>query len=254
MRSIKTFLICAVVVLMAGAVAVAQDQGGRRRGRGGQRGGNRRGGTQQITRILQGLDLTEEQTQKIEVLGEDLRKKGQEAREAMRGMREKFQNVGDDQEARNKLREEMRTKMAPLREANDKFVEDVKGVLNEEQLKKFNEALDRGNQARTRFRGAREARELGVPAGALEELALTDEQKEKLKALVEAKAEEQRQLDEKYAGLIKQLLTPEQQKVYEKALADEKERRARMRGGNRRGGGRRRRPAAGGDAPAPGDN
>ncbi len=229
MKSVRTFLICAVVVLMAAAVAVAQDRGGRRGG-----GARRRGGDQQIMRILQGLDLTEEQSQKIEVLRKDLQKKSADARASFQEFRQKMRDAGDDQEARNKIREEMQANMAPLREANEKFIEAVKGVLTEDQLKKFNEALEQRNQGRNRFRNAMEARQLGVPAGAITDLKLTDEQKEKLKALVEAKAEEQRQLDEKYAGLIKQLLTPEQQEVYEKAVAEEKERRARMRGG--RGG------------------
>ena len=64
--------------------------------------------------------------------------------------------------------------------------------------------------------------------------------------------EEQRQLREKFQGMIKEALTPEQQEKFEKALAETRERfQNRMRrGGRGERGERRRRRRGGEDAPA----
>ena len=189
------------------------------------------------------LDLTDEQREKIKKLQEDFRTKmqedGQEMRKLMQGVRDFREKNPDDREGFRKKMQEMREKMAPLREAHQGFIEEIKGVLNEDQLKKFNEMLAQGGRCGPGGRMGRRGRGglPGLDPRTMEQLDLTDEQKDKIKGLLQRFTEEQKELVEKYEGLFKALLTPEQAEKFEKAQAESKERMANLRNRRRRGEG-----------------
>jgi Spy/CpxP family protein refolding chaperone len=254
------------VALIAIGLAVAQGAGDRPRGdRQGARGERRAqmlgeaGGAGVVAKILDELELTDEQKQKIEKMRADfearMKDMGDKMRASMEEIRKFREENPNDQEGLRKKRQEMMDQVTPLREAIQGFVEQVKAELNEEQLKKFEKLLaERGGPGGMGGRMGQGGRmgmggQMGLPGTdpkLQEDLQLTDQQKEKLKGLVQAYAEEQRQLLEKYTGLIKEMLTPEQQEKFEKAVTEMKNRL-----GNRMGmGGRGQRPAR----PAPADN
>ena len=251
MKRLRVVVMAALVVLMAGGLAVAQDRPGRPRRERGERRARR--GPMQILDQLQELDLTDEQRAEIEKLQADFRKRTKELQQQVRGKFEELrkfrQENPDDREGLRKKQEEMREQMAPMREATQAFIEEVKGVLNEEQLKKFNELMA---QRRGRRGGRMPVGLLGIPPELLEQLELTDEQQEKVRGLLQAFMEEQRQLREKFQGMVKEMLTPEQQDKYEKGLAEARERFRNRMGARRRGerGDRPRRRRGREEAPA----
>ena len=251
MKALKALVVMSMVFVLVGAAAFAQGRGerGERGGRAGrgQRAGGRQGGAMGILNRIGELDLTDEQREKIDKLRTEFEEKMKGSRETMRTafteLRAYREKNPDDREGLRKKRQEMMQKMAPMREGMQGFIESVKGVLNEEQLKKFNEMVAagggpggrRGRAAGGRFGGAG-ARLPGLDPRAIEQLNLTDEQKEKVKGLLQAFAEEQKTLIEKYQGLFKEMLTPEQQEAFEKAKVDADKRRQEMRERFRRGG------------------
>jgi len=277
MKALKGLVLMSLVFVLIGAVSFAQDRGGRERPRDrGERVGARLGGGLAILNRLGELDLTDEQREKIEKLRAAFEEKTKGNREEMRkvftDVRTYRQEHPDDQEGLRKKREEMMQKLAPMREATQTLLEEVKGVLNEEQLKKFNEMVAQGGPGgRGMGRLGMGRPGMGGPGAGLPgtdrrtlgELNLTDEQKDKVKGLLQRFAEEQKQLIEKYQGLFKQILTPEQEEKLETAKADAEKRRQEMRERFRRGGGaqrgqgdqrrQRRRNARGDDAEAPAD-
>jgi|GEM_PF-3591041 len=184
MRGLRVVLMVALVVLMAGGFAVAQARPERPgRGARGERGFAR--GAGQILNQLQELDLTDEQRAEIQKLQADFQKRMEELQQQMRGKLEELrkfrQENPNDQEGLRKKREEMREQMAPLREAAQGFIEEVKGVLNEEQLKKFNELMAQRGGAGAMGRGARMGRgAMQALIDLLGQLGLTNEQQQKI--------------------------------------------------------------------------
>jgi len=253
MKRWRVLLMAVSVALIAVGLAVAQGVGGRPRGeRQGARAELRgqAGGEAQIFRILEGLELTDEQKQRIEKLRTNfearVKEMGEKTRASMEELRKFREENPNDQEGLQKKRQEMMGQFTPLREAMQGLLEDVKAVLNEEQLKKFEQLqAERGGPGGMGMgrmgmggRMGQGGAGLDIPRQLMDDLQLTDQQKEKLRGLMQAYAEEQRQLLEKYKGLVKEMLTPEQQEKFEKGLA---ETTGRM--GNRMGmGGRGERP------------
>lgn len=258
MKRFRVILVTALVVLMTGAIGLAQQRGERRRaGRQGAAARRMRQGVGQgqMLRVLGELDLTDEQKEKVAKLREDFTKRAEEnraeMREAFQELRKFRQENPNDQEGLRKKREEMRGKIAPMREATQNLLEEVKGVLNEDQIKKLEEIQQRG----MRRRGIRTGPVLpGVPPQVIGQLELTDEQQEKVKGLAQAYQEEQRQLIEKYKGLLKLFLTPEQAEKFEKAMAAIPQAGVRGQRGGRGGaaGGRAPRRGGGAGGPRPG--
>jgi len=247
------------VVLLSAMVAFAQgkpDKAGR--GDKGQAQGAKavaRGlaGQESIIQgILQELDLSEEQKQKLDEIKAEFEKKTQGLRGELRNEAmniRKFRDENpDDREGLRKKFTDLIQKAGPIRDALEGYVAEVKGVLNEEQRKKFNQLLDeRGELVGMLERmGGGVLGFLGLSPRAADELALTPEQQEKIKAVGQAYADELKKLEEKYAGLVKETLTPEQQTKFDKAVEDAKNRPAGpgvMDGG--RLGGKRLRPDRG---------
>ena len=251
-----TLAMTALAVLLAGAMAFAQDGpagGGPRAGardggpRGdrmgqGQRGPGAQGGG--LLEILNQLNLTDEQKQKLDEVKGDFDKKVAAAREKGGNPRDVYQG----------------------------YIEEVKAVLNEEQLKKFNELnQQRGGMGGPGGRqpGAMIALALlGVAPQGMADLALTAEQQTKVQAIVKEFTDEVKKLQEKYQKQIRETLTPEQQTKFDKAVEEMKNRlaggMAGGMGGGQMGGGpggdrpqrpdrgnRPDRPARDGGAPQP---
>ncbi|MEZ6187021.1 MAG: hypothetical protein R3F62_18680 [Planctomycetota bacterium] len=153
-----------------GGEGEGEGQGERPRGQRGQRGGGfGRGGMGiPVERFKDDLGLTEEQVAQLEALNAQMREEGQKLREA-------FQN-GD--------REGIREMMQGFRE---KMQENLKGVLTEEQMKKYEELREtmrgqRGQRGQRGERGERGGRGGGpqlkarLRQQAVEALALSDEE------------------------------------------------------------------------------
>lgn len=289
----RTIAMSAVAVLVACAMTFAQGRGPGAQGDRGDRGPRAQQGDQGPRgerRVLQGeeaglrqtleqLDLTDEQQQKLDELKADFDKKTADLREKARANMEELrkfreENPDDREGLQQKRRELMENTGAPLREATQGYVEQIKGVLNEEQLKQFNAAMEQRREEGGRMvAGVVGLGILGISPQAERELNLTPEQEEKVRGIAQKFAEEMKLLREKYQGLIREELTPEQQKQFDQS-AREMEGRMRDRLGigqgpqgdrgprglqgdrpNRRGGDRGPRREGGGpdggDAPPP---
>jgi Spy/CpxP family protein refolding chaperone len=256
----RTLAMTVSVVLLSAMVAFAQGKG-RGGGEKGQRGGEANplkgakagarafgGEGSVVEEILRELNPTDEQKQRFDEIKADFEKKTtglrEKARNAMMELRKFRQDNPDDRQGlRQKAAELMQQNAGPLRDALSGYVEEIKAVLNEEQLKKFNQLLDERGGLAGGLMGRMAAGILGflgIAPQAADELALTPEQQEKIKALGEACAEEKKKLEEKYAGLVKETLTPEQQAKFDKALEGVKNRPTGpgMMGNGPMGGGR----------------
>ena len=275
----RATMMAAVTVFLASAMAFAQGrgmggpggpggaqgdrQGPRGDGQGGGRGMGMRGegGMEaQLKGVLDQLNLTDDQKQKLDQIKGDFDKKTADQREKMRtGMEEvrKYRDANpDDREGMRKKMQDAMGDGAGLRDAYQGYVTEVKGVLNEEQLKKFNELMPQGGMAGgpAGAAGQRMAAGLvglaflGLDMQTMQDLKLTPEQQDKVKGLAQTYAEELKQLQTKYQGLVKEQLTPDQQAVFEKAVQESQARmRDRMMGGGPGGDrpGRGDRPAGG---------
>jgi Spy/CpxP family protein refolding chaperone len=243
MKALKVLLPAALVVLAAGLALGQRGAGGERRGgAGGMMRGQPGGGSTEIINLLADLNLTDGQRDQVDRLRADFDKRMQQARDQMRTkmqeIRQFQQDNPNDQEGLRKLRDEMRRQMAPQADAFQGFIEDVKAVLNEEQLKKFNELLE---QRRTQGPAGRLAQRIGagfppLPPAQIEQLGLTDEQKQKLQGIITAYDDEQRKLVEKYHGMLKEMLTPEQNARLEQMITEFRNRLQNVGMGLRRAG------------------
>ncbi|HUW56673.1 MAG TPA: hypothetical protein VMZ92_08565, partial [Planctomycetota bacterium] len=223
---------------------LAQRGGAGAMGRGGRMG---RGSMQALIEILGQVALTNEQQQKIDLMRADFEKKVAAEAEGQGGQ----QRPG-----------RVARQAPPNREQMQTFIEQVKTVLNEAQLKKFNELLEQrggldglmgaqGGAAGRFGGGAVGGMILGLTPRTMEELKLTEEQRTKLNDLARKLQEEQQQVIQKYRDLVKEVLTPEQAEQYEKAATEMRGRfQERMRGG-RRGGEDRPRRGGPGQNPEP---
>lgn len=281
----RTLAMTISAVLLSAMVAFAQGKGkgggekGLRGGdanpvKGAKAGARAFGGEGSVVEgILRELNPTDEQKQRFDEIKAEFEKKTaglrEKARNAMMEIRKFRQDNPDDRQGlRQKAVELMQQNAGPLRDALSGYVEEVKAVLNEEQLKKFNQLLEERGGLAGGMMGRMAAGILGflgIAPQAADELALTPEQQEKIKALGETYAEDKKKLDEKYAGLVKETLTAEQQAKFDKAIEDAKNRPTGPgmmgngpMGGGRMGGarpGRGERPARpprdGGAAPNP---
>lgn len=175
MKNIQTQIITVLALgglLLGGTLTQAQEAKGERKGRPEGRGGPG-GGSQ---RLLEGLNLTDEQKPKVEAI--------------MKEQGEKMRALFQDQSG---SREERGTKMRELGEATNAK---LKEVLTKEQMEKYAKAR---SEAMSRFGGGPGGpgapggpgggRPGGNPAERLEsmakELNLTDEQKGKIKTIME---------------------------------------------------------------------
>ena len=267
MSKLRMLLLVSAVALIAVGFALAQGAGpaagggpaggGRGPGAGG---GGMGAGLGQLTQLLDQLELTDDQKQKIDKLRADFETRIKDMADKMRTAQQDLQKFREenpnDQEGMQKKRQEMMQQMAPMRDAIQGFLEQVKAQLNEDQVRKFDQILaDRGGAMGMAAGGQGMGGRMGMQGGmglpgldpkSQQDLELTDQQKDKMKGLQQAYAEEQRQLLDKYIGLIKDMLTPEQQDKFEKIVAEMKN-----RPGNRAGMGARgqRGPRAGGAGP-----
>ena len=240
----RTLAMAISVVLLSAMVAFAQGKG-KGGGEKGLRGGDAnplkgaKAGAQAfggegavVDEILRELNPTDEQKQRFDEIKADFEKKTaglrEKARNAMVDLRNFRRDNPDDREGlRRKALELMQQNAGPLRDALMGYVEEVKAVLNEEQLKKFNQLLEERGGLLGGMMGRMAAGILGflgIAPQAADELALTPEQQEKIKGLGEAYAAEMKKLQEKYAGLVKETLTPEQRTKFDKAVEDAKDR------------------------------
>jgi Spy/CpxP family protein refolding chaperone len=265
MSKLRMLWMVSAVALIAVGFALAQGAGGPPAGggRGLGAGANVMGaGAGQIAQILNQLELTDDQKQKIDKLRADFETRLKDMTEKMRTAQEdlrKFREENpNDQEGFQKKRQEMNQQMAPMRDAIQGFVEQVKAQLNEDQVKKFDQIMaDRGGPmgmgagpgGRMGMQGA-----MGLPGldpKTQQDLNLTDQQKENMRGLQQAYQEEQRQLLDKYIGLIKDMLTPEQQDKFEKIVAEMKNRPGNRPGMGARGPRGARAGGAGPENPPP---
>lgn len=147
-------------------------QGGFTRGRRG--GGGGLLGEVQNEATRSEINLTEEQLEKIREIGESL------------GGRDQFGDVfsrmqaAESEEERNKIREELRSKMEETRAQAE---EKMKSVLTEDQFKRLDQI--RLHRDGTRALGREEIQS---------ELGMSDDQKQKLEALAEERGEKFREL------------------------------------------------------------
>ena len=224
---IRILACLAVGVLAMFAADVAEAQRGGLELRGGRGGGTTNG----INLIVRGevqdeLELVDEQKEQIDELRTRMR-------EGMRGMFGEFGNwrVMTDEE-RTEARESMRAKTVEMQEEME---EELKNVLLDEQLKRF-EQIKNQDQARRGGGGASGA----IQSDALKKaLGITDKQEKELKEKAEKVKEE---IAEKVAELNKEgekeilsVLTAEQREKYKELMGDKFE-FSNGRGG--RGGGR----------------
>ena len=259
MRAVKCYAITSLVLLLA--VGLVWGQQGRNRGdrpdradragrmgqHGGMRGGMMMGGVQRIQRVLDGLELTDQQRQTIEAFRVEYTEKIQplteEMREKGKAMRDRRQNDPDDAEGFKQMREEMIALRQEMTRTTQEFTEKVKGELTDQQKTKLDEALA------ARGRGNRIDRILGalmpVDPRALGELNPTEEQRQKFQALVEELRAAVEKLRADYGEKFKELLTDEQKQKLEELKANPPRRnreamreRFRNHGQRRQGGGR----------------
>lgn len=197
--------LCALIVCCSAPHAIAQDENrpedGGRRGRfgpggdaggfgrgGGDRGGfgrggfggGRRGGGGLLGEIQNEstrseINLTEEQLQKLQEIGNST----QNVREEFGDIFQRMQ-AAESEEERNKIRDEMRSRFEEIR---SKAEEDMKSVLTEEQFQRLDQI--RLHREGTRALGRDEIQN---------ELGLTDEQKQQLEQLNEERGEKFREL------------------------------------------------------------
>lgn len=96
-------------------------------------------------RVLQGLELTQDQQKKIETLIKEFSEKHkgdvEKMREEMRKLREEASKAGrEDREALEKVRKQMEDLTAGLRKLEDDLDTQIAGQLNGDQRKKFEDA------------------------------------------------------------------------------------------------------------------
>ncbi|MEZ6051928.1 MAG: secretin N-terminal domain-containing protein [Planctomycetaceae bacterium] len=207
-QSVVTLLIaCFVAILCADVTQAQPGRGGRGGGRGGDRGLL---GTLRSDDVRSELNLTEEQIQQIEELGEQARNFGDNG--------DLFQRMRDatTDEEREALREEMRSAFEQRRRESD---EQLKSILNEQQTTRL-------QQVSLQQQGLRA---LGQDEVA-ESLGLTDDQKSQIKTLVEerdyarrelgfrASEEDRAKFDEEWNTKFAAVLTPEQQQSWQQRL------------------------------------
>ncbi|MCA9110405.1 MAG: hypothetical protein KDA52_10680, partial [Planctomycetaceae bacterium] len=207
-QSVVTLLIVCFVAIMCAEVTQAQPgRGGRGGGRGGDRGLL---GTLRSDDVRSELNLTEEQIQQIEELGEQARNFGDNG--------DLFQRMRDatTDEEREALREEMRSAFEQRRRESD---EQLKSILNEQQTTRL-------QQVSLQQQGLRA---LGQDEVA-ESLGLTDDQKSQIKTLVEerdnarrelgfrASEEDRAKFDEEWNTKFAAVLTPQQQQSWQQRL------------------------------------
>jgi len=157
----KLVLTLGAVALMA-APAFAQGRGG-----GGMFGGGP-GALLSNKGVQKELKLDDEQVKKVETLSTELREK-------MTGLREKLQDVPQEERG-----EKMRELMKPI---NDDMKKSLAGILKPEQVKRLDQ-IQLQQQGVNAFADPETAKKLN----------LTDEQKDKLKGIVEDHRSQQREL------------------------------------------------------------
>lgn len=263
MKVVKCCVATSLVFLMLAGLTWAQkdvdrprrqkrpDRAGRMQGR--ERAGQNMFGMRmsRVFRAVQSVELTEKQKQTVEALRVEFTEKiaplGKALGEKAKAMRERRQNDPDDAEGLATMRKEMREAFEAIGKAEAELIEKIKAVLTEEQVKKFEEAL---TQRRGGQRIDRAMRQL-MPFNprVLGQLELTEEQREKLKTLLEEYQEAIGKLKTKYEGKFQKLLTDEQKQKLEAAnetAPGERQRRRPQRGDREGRGGqdgrRRRRP------------
>jgi len=231
MRAVKYCVITSLVLLLALGLVWGQrggDRGNRpdRAERAGQqrgmRGGMMMGGVQRIQRVLDGLELTDQQKQTVEAFQVEYTEKIQPLTEKMRdkgrAMRDRMQNDPDDAEGLRQMREEMNGLMQDMIKATEEFTEKVKGELTEEQKTKFDQALaggGRGNRVNRMIDAL-----MPVNRWTLRELNLTEEQQKKYDALAEEFRVAVEKLRADYGEKFKELLTDDQKKKLEELEAN----------------------------------
>lgn len=175
--AVKAMLVLLAVLVVASPMAVAQEREGRGRRGGGFRFGGRRGGGVNATTLLRSeqvqkeLGLKEDQIEKITAISDESRQ----------GMRELFSGLRDlSEEDRRKRFDELRAKGAELSAAARVKVGEL---LSDSQTKRLDEIL-------LQVRGPAALADDTVAAN----LALSDDQKGKIKDLLDTERELQQEI------------------------------------------------------------
>lgn len=262
MKVVKYCVATSLVFLMLAGLTWAQEDVDRPRrqkrpDRAGRMQGRERAGRDmfrmrmsRVFRAIQSVELTEEQKQTVEALRVEFTEKiaplGKALGEKAKAMRERRQNDPDDVEGLKAMRKEMRESFGAIGKAETELIEKVKAVLTEDQVKKLDEALAQRPGGQRIDRALRQL--LPFNPRTLRDLELTDEQREKLKTLMENYREDFGKLKTKYEGKFEKLLTDEQKQKLEAAKKTgpgERQRRRPQHGDRERRGnkeGRKRRP------------
>jgi Spy/CpxP family protein refolding chaperone len=258
----RALLVAALVLGMTAFVAAQPADGGEKpahRERFGGQGG-RIGGL--LDRLPEALALTDEQKAKVapiieafthdrQELAGSLKDKLAAARNAVQvAAKANRENPSDENaKALADARAALTEAIKPMADLAEKLLADLKPILDETQNAKLAELL------RPRRRGDRPAGEGpgGFLGRILDGLNLTDEQKDKIKALREELAkqlaalregggrpdrEKMRQLRTDFITKVKEVLTDEQKKLLEEKLSALREGRRHRKGGDDHGPGR----------------
>lgn len=212
MNRSKSFIFClaASACLLVADAALAQPGGGRGPGQDrGFFGGDNTLGLLQNPQVREELALADDQAEELEAIGQAMRE----------SMRDMFSGMRDaDPEERRQMMEDMREKTAARMQ---EFTDQIDQILlphQRDRLKQIGFQMSGGGR-----RGGSVSGPLGNDR-LLEELGVTEEQREKLE---EAATKAQEELREKYAELVKEaqsdimkILTKEQRKKYEELIGE----------------------------------
>ena len=208
-----------------------QERGPRREGRGfGGFGGERRGGMDRMAqRLVESLDLDDQQREQFEEILAGQRERNEEMGQIWREIREANQD-GDEQRAAE-LREELRAQGGQRRgNPMTGILDELKPILRDEQMEAFEQLRERmgnmGGQGRGRNRGVENL---------IERLDLTEEQQREWDGIKSEQRHQGRNRWEEIRPLMEEMREARESGDDER-LAEIRAKFAEMRGGNRGGG------------------
>ena len=232
MKAIKGLVTTCLAILVAGGLCWAQaDGGGRQRQRRPGAQADRSPGTMvmmrvdNMVRMLNTLDLSEEQKQTIETLRTTFNEKAdplvEKLSEKSKALAERQQNDPDDAEGIKQMRQEIDESTQALNQAAGEFMEKARGVLTEEQKQKL-QAAPGGGQGGPGGQGQimqviRDLMQRVLPFDlrAMRDLDLNDQQRQQTLDLLKQYQEAIEKTRLEYAGKFEGILTEEQKKQYE---------------------------------------
>ncbi len=205
-----------------------QERGRGREGRGF--GGERRGGVDRMAqRLVESLDLDDQQREQFEEILAGQRERNEEMGQIWREIREANQD-GDEQRAAE-LREELRAQGGQRRgNPMTGILDELKPILRDDQMEAFEQLRERmgnmGGQGRGRNRGVENL---------IERLDLTEEQQREWDGIKSEQRDQGRNRWEEIRPLMEEMREARESGDDER-LAEIRAKFAEMRGGNRGGG------------------